>query len=221
MFIGAFPNLPEDGLTVTYDRNMALARDDMHFLTWEHPMVRGAIELVLSEDKGNSCVCILRNKAIPAGTLLMEVIYHAESTAPKYLQAQRFLPYQTLRLLVDKNGNDLASKVNHQQLSLQCEKIPKHHSRQVIKSESKTLRDMLTKANQIAEKKSSELLGSIVTDMKQAQMNELNRLVSLKKKNPNIRDEEIEFINNQTHLLENYLEKSKLQLAAMRVIVAV
>jgi len=221
MYIGSFPSLPEDGITVTYGRNKALSRDDMQFLTWEHPMVRGVIDLILSEDKGNSSVCILKNKAIPAGTLLMEVLYQIECTAPKYLQAQRFLPYQTTRFLVDKQGNDLANKVSHTQLSQQCQKIPKHHSRQVIKSESKIFRSMLAEANQMAQSQSEELLGSLVSDMKQYQTEELNRLISLQKKNPNIREQEIEFVKNQTELLANHLGNSKVQLAAIRLIVAV
>lgn len=221
MYVSAFPALPEDGMTITYDRNTALSRDDIHFLSWEHPMVGGAVELILSEDKGNASVCILKNKAIKAGTLLMEVLYHVEPIAPKYLQAQRFLPFTAIRVLTDVNGNDLADKVNHQNLSKQCHKIPKGTSRQVLKSEEKTLRKMLAKADEKAASKAQSVLDSIVTKMQDSQAEELNRLLSLRKKNPNIRETEIEFINNQTQLLENYLKDTQLQLDSVRVIVAV
>lgn len=221
MFIGAFPALPEDGITATYDRQKALSRDDIQFLTWEHPMVNGAIELVLSEDKGNASVCVLKNKAIKAGTLLMEVLYHIECIAPKYLQAQRFLPYTAIRVLVDINGNDLAAKVNHQNLSKQCHKVPKGSSRQVLKSEEKTLRKMLEKADIKASEKAGEVLSSVVTKMQHVQTDEQNRLLSLQKKNPNIRDEEIKFIETQTEKLEKYLSDTQLQLEAVRVIVAI
>lgn len=221
MYVAAFPSLPEDGMTITYDRNTALSRDDVQFLSWEHPMVEGAIELILSEDKGNASVCILKNKAIKSGTLLMEVLYHVEPVAPKYLQAQRFLPFTAIRILVDINGNDLAEKVSHENLSKQCHKIPKGTSRQVLKSEEKTLRKMLSKADARADQKAQQILDSIVSRMQQSQQEELNRLLSLRKKNPNIRDAEIEFINNQTQLLENYLSDTQLQLDSVRVIVAV
>ena len=221
MFIGAFPALPEDGMTITYDRQTALAREDIHFLSWEHPMVNGAVELVLSEDKGNASVCILKNKAIKAGTLLMEVLYHVETIAPKYLQAQRFLPFTAIRVLTDVNGNDLAAKVNHENLSKQCHKIPKGTSRQVLKSEEKTLRKMLANADQKANAKADDILQSVVADMQRSQQEELNRLISLQKKNPNIRNEEIEFVNNQTQLLESYLKDTQLQLDSVRIIVAV
>ncbi|TQV87918.1 RNA polymerase-associated protein RapA [Aliikangiella coralliicola] len=221
MFIGSFPALPEDGITATYDRKTALSRDDIQFISWEHPMVSGAVDMVLSEDKGNASVCILKNKAIKAGTILMEVLYHIDCVAPKYLQAQRFLPYTAIRVLTDVNGNDLAEKVNHTNLSKQCQKIPKNTSRQVLKSEEKILRKMLASADKKADVKAAKVLDSVLTNMQVSQSDELNRLISLQKKNPNIRNDEIEFIKTQTQLLEKYLKDTQLQLEAVRVIVAV
>ncbi|WP_196139395.1 RNA polymerase-associated protein RapA [Aliikangiella sp. G2MR2-5] len=221
MFIGSFPALPEDGVTVTYDRQTALSRDDIQFLSWEHPMVSGAVEMVLSEDKGNACVCILKNKAIKAGTLLMEVLYHVECVAPKYLQAQRFLPFTSIRVLVDVNGNDLAAKVSHEGLSKQCKKLQKNSGRQVLKSEERTLKKMLEKAEIKAKAHSKEILDGVLGKMQHKQKEELNRLLSLQKKNPNIREEEIDFVKSQTELLTRYIGSTDLQLDAVRVIVAV
>ena len=221
MYVGAFPALLEDGMTITYDRQTALSREDIHFLTWEHPMVSGSIDLVLAEDKGNASVCILKNKAIKAGTLLMEVLYHVEPVAPRYLQAQRFLPFTSIRILSDVNGNDLADKVSHDNLSKQCHKIPRNTSRQILKSEEKTLRNMLASADKKAAIRAADILESVVEKMQLSQREELNRLLSLQKKNPNIRKEEIDFIKNQTKLLTNYLSDTQLQLEAVRVIVAV
>jgi len=221
MFAATFPALPEDGVTVTYDRQVALSRDDVQFLSWEHPMVSGAVDMVLTEEKGNASVCILKNKAIKAGTILMEVLYHIDCVAPKYLQAQRFLPFTSIRVLTDINGNDLAPKVGHQGLSKQCHKLPKNSSRQVIKSEEKKLRKMLDGADKKAQLQANEVLEGVIEKMKEVQQEELNRLLSLQKKNPNIRDEEIEFIKTQTLRLEKYLSDTQLQLDAVRVIVAV
>ena len=44
----SFPGLPEGGLTATYDRAKSLVREDMQFHTWEHPMVTGGMDLILS-----------------------------------------------------------------------------------------------------------------------------------------------------------------------------
>jgi len=41
----------------TYQRDIALSRDDMHFITWEHPMVTGAIEMIRGSEFGNASFC--------------------------------------------------------------------------------------------------------------------------------------------------------------------
>ncbi|MCV5675535.1 hypothetical protein OFN11_28735, partial [Escherichia coli] len=43
MLVSSFPGLPQDGMTITFDRNTALSRDDMALLSWDHPMMRGGI----------------------------------------------------------------------------------------------------------------------------------------------------------------------------------
>ncbi len=56
----SFPGLPEDGLTATYQRDLALSREDFHYLSWEHPMVTGAMDMIMSGDFGNTAVCTMK-----------------------------------------------------------------------------------------------------------------------------------------------------------------
>ena len=49
-----FPGLKEEGVTVTFDRQLALAREELEFLTWDHPMIRQGIDLIASSDIGKA-----------------------------------------------------------------------------------------------------------------------------------------------------------------------
>lgn len=40
MLVPDFPGLPQDGCTVTFDRDRALSREDAQFVSWEHPIIR-------------------------------------------------------------------------------------------------------------------------------------------------------------------------------------
>lgn len=53
MLSGGFPGLPDDGMTLTYDREEALINEDIQFLSWDHPLVSGAMELISSNELGN------------------------------------------------------------------------------------------------------------------------------------------------------------------------
>lgn len=110
MLVPDFPGLPEDGCTITFERDVALSREDAQFITWEHPLIRNGLDLILSGDTGSSTISLLKNKALPVGTLLVELVYVVEAQAPKQLQLNRFLPPTPVRMLLDKNGNNLAAR---------------------------------------------------------------------------------------------------------------
>ena len=53
VLVDAFPGLSSEGLTITCDRQRALAREDLQFLTWDHPLVTGALDLLLGSEQGS------------------------------------------------------------------------------------------------------------------------------------------------------------------------
>jgi ATP-dependent helicase HepA len=56
MLVPDFPGLPEDGCTITFERDVALSREDAQFITWEHPLIRNGLDLILSGDTGSSTI---------------------------------------------------------------------------------------------------------------------------------------------------------------------
>ncbi|MFQ3267056.1 MAG: ATP-dependent helicase HepA, partial [Colwellia sp.] len=81
-----FPCLPEDGTTVTFDRETALVNENYQLLTWDHPMVRGVMDMVLCDEIGNASIGLLKNEALPVGTFFIECLFTVEATAPAHLQ---------------------------------------------------------------------------------------------------------------------------------------
>ena len=47
VLVDDFPGLKADGLTYTRDRSRALLREDLQFLTWDHPLASGALDMLL------------------------------------------------------------------------------------------------------------------------------------------------------------------------------
>ena len=47
MMVPSYPGLPYEGATITFDRDTALSREDMHFISWEHPMTVSYTHLTL------------------------------------------------------------------------------------------------------------------------------------------------------------------------------
>ncbi|GGJ90237.1 RNA polymerase-associated protein RapA [Pseudomonas matsuisoli] len=220
MLDASFPLGDDEAVTITYDREQALAREDMQFLTWEHPMAQGGMDLVLSGSMGNTSVALIKNKALKPGTVLLELLYVSDVVAPKALQLGRYLPPAALRCLLDANGNDLASKVAFETLNDQLESVPRASANKFIQAQ----RDALAQQINAAEGKVMPRHQARVEDARQrlsAELDEeLARLTALKAVNPSVRDSEIEALQRNREEGLQLLDKASLRLEAIRVLVA-
>ena len=219
MLVPDFPGLKEEGVTVTFDRQLALAREELEFLTWDHPMIRQGIDLIASGDIGKASMALLVNKQLPAGTLLVELIYMIESQSPKGLQLNRFLPPTPVRLLLDSKGNDLAGQVNFDTLQNKLKPLSKDIANKMVKIARPNIEQLIKlgdhKITEIAQAKIQE--ASKLAD--QTLSAEINRLIALKAVNKNIRQVEIDVLEKQRELSLEELSKASWRLDSLRVIV--
>jgi ATP-dependent helicase HepA len=214
-----FPCLPEDGTTVTFDRETALVNENYQLLTWDHPMVRGVMDLVLSDEIGNASIGLLKNEALPVGTFFLECLFTVEATAPAHLQLGRYLPTTPIRILVDKNGNNLADKVSEQVLDKQLSPVKKQMALQLIKALKSQIAPLVAKAETHGAQHIVDIQKKSLTAMQNKLSLEQQRLTALKAINPSVRQEEIDFISQQQDELSHYIDKAQLTFEAIRMIV--
>ncbi|GGI69432.1 RNA polymerase-associated protein RapA [Shewanella hanedai] len=218
MMFPTYPGLPEDGITVTFDREMALSRDDIALITQEHPIVQTGLDLITSSETGTTSVAVLKNKSLPAGTIFLELIYMADASAPKSSQLYRYLPPTPVRVLLDKNGNNLAENVSYDSFNKQLSAVNRHIASKLVNASQSILHPLFAKGEEFAATELKLLADSARIKMTSQLTGELERLEALKAVNPNIRDEEIEHLHQQMTELNTYLDGAILQLDAIRLI---
>ncbi|WP_114326741.1 RNA polymerase-associated protein RapA [Candidatus Colwellia aromaticivorans] len=214
-----FPCLPEDGTTVTFDRDTALINENYQLLTWDHPMVRGVLDLVLSDEIGNASIGLLKAEALPVGTFFLECLFTVEATAPAHLQLGRYLPTTPIRILVDKNGNDLGNKVSEAVLDKQLTPVKKIMALQLIKALKSQIAPLVAKAESHGEQQISAIQAKALKSMQSKLGQEQQRLTALKTINPSVRQAEIDFLTHQQDELKHYIDKAQLTFEAVRMIV--
>jgi ATP-dependent helicase HepA len=96
----AFPGIPPDGLTATFARERALAREDSTFLSWEHPIAQAAADMLIGSEAGNASFATIEDPE--DRTLLLEACFVVECVAPPALGVDRFLPPTPVRHAVDQ-----------------------------------------------------------------------------------------------------------------------
>ena len=214
-----FPGLQEDGMTATYFRDSALSREDMHFITWEHPMVTGAMDMILTSETGNATFCSmeLKSDAIAPGSLIMEAIYTVNCPAPKYLQLPRYLPEASVRLVIDNNGRDLSKALTHSIINERAERINKQTLQQLIQHARPHIQAMVEQAEKLIAPQQDAIINQAKNTMQTEAKNDIERLQTLAELNPNIRKEEIQQLEANANALAGYLEHARLKLDALRV----
>ncbi|MFK5948767.1 MAG: RNA polymerase-associated protein RapA [Methylococcales bacterium] len=217
--ISYFPMLPEDGVTVTSNRETALAREDMQFITQEHPMVMGAMDLVLSSETGNAALSVVKHQDLKAGQFLLELLFIVECSAPAELKVGRFLPHTPIRVLIDQNKQDMSEQISHQSLFETRSKFDKDQIINFINSQRSHLTDTIKLAEGLAKQKMQGLVAEANKQMLATLSTEIKRLLRLKKINPSIKDQEIEQLKEMAMLSHENISQAQLRLDAVRFII--
>ena len=217
---GSFPGLPDDGLTITYDRGIALAFEDAQFLSWEHPLVIGAMDLALAGETGNAALTALAYKGVRAGTLLLECLYVLEAAPVESLQSSRYLPPTTLRFVIDENGRDHQHRLTHLLISRSCTPVDSDTAARIVHARKPRIKAMMQHANEAAHNQTPAILLQAQNDAEELLSKEIDRLQALRLVNPSVREAEIEFYRAQLAALGRLIDSATPRLDAVRVIVA-
>jgi ATP-dependent helicase HepA len=100
------PALGAGESAVTFDRETALVREDLVFLTADHPLLHDAMELLLASEAGNASFALAATDDRPH--LRLEMVFVLEAVAPRRLHVDRFLPPTPVHVGTDQTLVDVA-----------------------------------------------------------------------------------------------------------------
>ena len=220
MLISHFPDLPDEGATITFDRHHALVHENMYFMTWEHPMVLNLIDLIVSHEHGNTALSIVKLANLKQGSILLECIFVIECSAPQNVQISRHLPPAVIRIVMDANCSDRSEQFEFDMLQGAALQLNKQIITQLIKNHQTRLQAMFAKAEVIAAGQCASQVEQRINTMESNFNAEIQRLTALQKDNPNIRLDEINALEQQQGKLGACMKKAYARLDSSRLIVA-
>jgi ATP-dependent helicase HepA len=193
-----------------------MVSETSRFLTWDHPMVRGAIELLSGSEKGNSAFAVWEHNAEPA--VLLEAIFVLEAVAPVSLHLDRFLPPTPVRVLVDHLGQDCTAELSHAQLAVHLHNGSTELYNKHRQGFASMLPELAAACRRLAEKQFKQIITQGLSAMRTATGREINRLRDLKQVNSQIREEEIVLFEKEQKALSAYIAQARPRLDALRLI---
>jgi ATP-dependent helicase HepA len=211
--ISPLPGLDEEGMSITYERTTATLLEHVTFLSWDHPMIHHAMDMLTTDVIGKSSIAFCRDKNKPAGAYWLECLFVLSAKAAQGLQLSRFLPPTPIKICIDANSHSIDKQF------IQLEAVLPKMGNQLISALRSQVEKCLHNAQQQAEHEAELVKTKRISQMQELLGDELARLQSLQKVNPAIRDEEIEHVANQINSLESIMGEAKLNLEAVRLIV--
>lgn len=215
MFIESYPGIPAEGLPFTYQRELAVAREDLAFFTMDHPVVTHGLDLMLSQDRGVASVGLW--KKAPEPGLLLQLLFLLECPGKDFLPVQRFLPPTPIEILIDQNlhfRDDLAEVLENIVLDKGQASLVRSQ-RQALEAITSRL---LPRARDRARAQADHLVETAKNQASSVLHAESNRLQALASINPNVRPTEISYWQDLDVLVQEQLQTANLRLDALRLI---
>ena len=212
----AFPSIPQEGIQVTFERKKALSREDVSFLSWDHPMATGAIDMVLSSATGSASFGVIQRTGSPA--LLLELLFVLEKAGKQSIYVDRFLPDIPLRIVVDHTGKEVTDMYSVEMFNKMI--IPAKIDT-LLENEALVdtmLPNMILSATKIAEDMSAKEKTKGLQRMKRTLDHEIDRLKVLQKMNKHIRPDEIQIATEERTALSEIIKNARLRLDALQLI---
>ncbi|MBZ0223039.1 MAG: RNA polymerase-associated protein RapA [Dokdonella sp.] len=198
---------------VTFDRATALSREELPLLRLDHPLVHGALDLLLESEHGNAAILI--DQALPMRTALLECVFVLDCVAERSLDIGRFLPPLPIRVTVDTR---LSVRPEHQAdasslLRAREQAIDAARYRPLL---AKLVPPMLAACETEARRMAATEIGTALADLERELGAQRARLVALARINPAVRDGEIEALDAELLGLKEALAGAAPRLDAIR-----
>jgi ATP-dependent helicase HepA len=216
----SFPALRTSRPLVTFDRAYALVREDIEFMTADHPAVSSGLDMFLGAEKGNCCLAHCRSRRSPAQRgLFLEAHFVLECIAPPDLYVDRFLSPTPLRVMVDtalKDRSDLFADKDFEHSLSETTEMP------VLEDDD--LQSTLLPAMQVAAAKCAQgaaikIIGIARSEMLRVVGAEADRSAALSKVNPTVRQEDIAALRSEIQRLDTAISGATPRLDSIRLIV--
>ena len=207
------PGIPEEGMEITYKRSTATRFEHLAFLSGDSELVTHCIDSVLTDVKGKASICFVNHEDTPVGAFWIEIIAVLNPSAEARLQLYQFLPPTPIKICVD---------AKNQACDMQFDpifKVKPKVAQQLIAALQTQINEGISAALLLANTTLEEIKQNALSDIKAKLGGEIERLSTLQKSNPAIRDEEIAYIAEQKEQLEQIVATAEPSLDSVRVVV--
>ncbi len=213
--VSTLPGLRSDEVAMTSDRVRATREGELDFLTWDHPMVVGILDLLLGDPSSSASVALLPGNG---RGILLEATFVLEAVAPPGLDVTRFLPPTPLRAVIDQRLADVTEAFPPSLLEGRLRDGRKELRFRDLGFLEALVPRMLGKARSLAKKEGKRRTGASLRETRERLEVEVGRLRSLAEVNDHVDRKEVAEAEALRKRTEKAVSAAELRLDSLRLI---
>lgn len=215
-YIEGFPSIPADGMLATFNRQRAIVREDIRFISPDHSLVQDAIDLLIDSKTGTTAFGFITSDQ---PNLVLEAIFVLEAVAESRWHVDQFLAPKPVRVVVDIHGHDLTDRRDVRSVADDFEDGVIQRYLEQPGFNAGVLKQLLETASDAADGQAVALKTAARAAATQALTAELQRLVDLRRLNDHVSPAEIELARSQLAHTQTAIDQARLRLDSLRLIV--
>lgn len=216
-FIESFPGIePDQDTVMTFSREVALAREDMIFLTGDHPITEATLSLLLDRGEGMASMCKWEHSPYDRG-LLIESSWILEALGPRNLELGKYMPVQLKEIQIDHRGKIL-NEQRHKKDPLKLQPLSWDDQQMTPRDMEKPLRDLIEKAKKTLDPWVETHKSTALAEATKELESELERMEYLARVNRSVTSLDVANVRERNLRVLEAIKKSSPRLDAIRII---
>lgn len=217
MYLPHFPGLEGEGMTITFKRENALHREEMTFLTWDHPMVIGIMDFISSKEMGNSTMASWKTSS--KEPFVFEGYFVLSCLADKKLQIQKWFPPTPLRVALNSQMQDITQKIPKKFIDESVESLTQEKRAGLKDLPKDFIKECIKKGKELSIPRAKQYKEKFKEDMLKFMNGEIERLEALRKVNPTVSETEILMLKFNRDKMSKAMDTAELSLDSLRIVI--
>jgi len=207
-------NLRDDKATITFNRQQASMREDLEFISWDHPWVKGIIDDLEASGHAFTACTLFKDENYKNGQVFVEAHYQIKAQGPGRLELNRYLAPQTRHYTISDELKNMSRVLDLDDMRTNSEFINKEMAQEIISMKWPEIVRAISLSEKLAAHTTGDAIKASVVDMLDNTKRELSRYRSLEIE-PGSYQSEIDTLSLNAKESASYLQAAKPKLMGL------
>ena len=201
----------DEAQTVTFSRRQASLREDINFITWDHPWVGACLDDLDAGGKTHICCALIQDERFRQGQVLVESFFSVASKGPGRLQLHRHLNPLLIHRISDEKGTDFSSLLDVESLRRAAKGLDAETGLELVRMKWAEIQKMLKTNEQRAHDDTQQHIQAGIKNMLASATAEIKRYKSLEQV-PGQFKQEIDIITANAKESHGFMSRTRVEL---------